>query len=71
MHPIPLAFAAHILYDKGRRRARGKRRFTSQFAGVESADGVDTITGATISSTAVKDAVNQAISNLQTVKEAG
>ncbi|MGI5929014.1 FMN-binding protein [Pseudoflavonifractor sp.] len=49
----------------------GEEDFTSQFAGVTSADGVDTITGATISSTAVKDAVNQAISNLQTVKEAG
>lgn len=49
----------------------GEEGFTSQFAGVESADGVDTITGATISSTAVKDAVNLAIANLQTVKEAG
>ena len=49
----------------------GEEDFTSQFAGVESADGVDTITGATISSTAVKDAVNLAIANLQTVKEAG
>ncbi len=49
----------------------GEEDFTSQFAGVTSSDEVDTITGATISSTAVKDAVNQAISNLQTVKEAG
>ena len=49
----------------------GEEDFTSQFAGVTSADGVDTIAGATISSTAVKDAVNLAIANLQTVKEAG
>ncbi|MEQ2443334.1 FMN-binding protein [Pseudoflavonifractor intestinihominis] len=49
----------------------GEEDFTSQFAGVTSADEVDSISGATVSSTAVKDAVNEAIANLQTVKEAG
>lgn len=48
----------------------GEADFTSQFAGVASADEVDTISGATISSTAVKDAVNLAIANLETVKGA-
>lgn len=48
-----------------------EKSFTDQFIGVSSGDEVDVISGSTFSSTAVKDSVNIAISNLNTVKGAG
>lgn len=44
--------------------------FTDRFAGVSSADEVDAQSGATITSNAVKDAVNAAIANLKIIKGA-
>ncbi len=46
------------------------KEYTDQFIGVESGDAVDVISGSTFTSTAVKDAVNIAIANLETVKNA-
>lgn len=49
----------------------GEKEFTDQFIGATSADGVDAVAGATITSDAVKSGVNAAIANLSTVKGAG
>lgn len=49
----------------------GEKSYTDQFIGVASADEVDTLSGATFASGAVKEAVNLAIANLNTVKGAG
>ncbi|MEG1879410.1 MAG: FMN-binding protein [Pseudoflavonifractor sp.] len=48
----------------------GEPAFTDLFAGITSADEVDGISGATVTSDAVKTAVNAAIANLATVKGA-
>ncbi|MPM76137.1 Electron transport complex subunit RsxG [bioreactor metagenome] len=48
----------------------GEEAFTSQFIGKTSADGVDNIAGATISSKAFKAAFNAAVANLAAVKGA-
>ena len=48
----------------------GEEAFTAQFIGKTSADGVDNIAGATISSTAFKKAFNAAVENLAAVKGA-
>ncbi len=47
-----------------------EKAYTDQFIGVESGDAVDIISGSTFSTAAVKDAVNIAIANLETVKAA-
>lgn len=44
--------------------------FTDQFKGVTDVNSVEAVSGATVTSTAVKDAVKQAIANLNTVKGA-
>lgn len=48
-----------------------EKDYTDLFIGVASADEVDVLSGATFTSTAVKDSVNIAIANLNTVKGAG
>ncbi len=48
----------------------GESEFTDLFKGVSSADEVDALSGATVTSTAVKTAVNAAIANYETVKGA-
>lgn len=48
----------------------GEADFMDQFKGVSSGDEVDAISGSTVTSDAVKSAVNDAIANLETVKGA-
>lgn len=48
----------------------GEAGFTDQFKGVSSADEVDGISGSTVTSDAVKSAVNDAIANFETIKGA-
>lgn len=48
----------------------GESEFTDLFKGVSSGDDVDALAGATITSTAVKTAVNTAIANYETIKGA-
>lgn len=48
----------------------GEKAFTDLFAGITNADEVDGISGATVTSDAVKTAVNDAIANYETVKGA-
>lgn len=48
----------------------GEEAFTSQFIGKTSADGIDNIAGATVSSDAFKKAFNAAVANLSAVKGA-
>ena len=47
-----------------------EKEFTDKFIGVKSGDEVDVISGSTFSTSAVKDAVNIAIANLEAVKSA-
>ena len=47
-----------------------KEEYTSQFVGLDSPDGVDAITGATISSNALKTAIKTALAAYETVKGA-
>lgn len=49
----------------------GENGFTDGFVGAESGDAVDGVSGATLTSDAIKGGVNYAIANLETVKGAG